>query len=68
MYKESFFFFPVLISFCTIAASSTKRKSTPFFKNKSNFKLFYHFFSSIAIFSLGYIEPSITMVIPVLKK
>ena len=29
---------------------------------------FTFFFSSIAIFSLGYIEPSITMVIPVLKK
>ena len=37
-------------------------------KTRVIFNYFTFFFSSIAIFSPGYIEPSITMVIPVFKK
>ena len=37
-------------------------------KTRVIFNYFTFIFSSIAIFSPGYIEPSITMVIPVLEK
>ena len=78
--KEKFFlnlcikkvssFFPVLISFYTIAAASTKRNRVHHsLKTRVIFNYFTIFFLPLPFSAQdNYIKPSITMVIPVFKK